>query len=362
MKESAIGAASVRIGINGFGRIGRAVAKIATARSGFQLVAINEINDDIDSAIYLYNYDTTYGRANMPLFRGETDNSVVSGDASATVYHCRSANDVPWEKHNVDILIDSSGVADNVTACRHLVASERITKAIITHVPETGVDRFVVMGVNDAEYDPTIDHIVSTVICDANAIAHVLSALETEYGIESGFVTTLHPWLSYQNLVDGPVPWQASPGAYWKDFSLGRSSIGTLIPKNTTAVSCLSTIMPDVEQKLRGFSYRVPTDVVCSADLTLTLRHYVNLEQITEFLRNTFSGSQYVKMNDDALVSVDFKGMPYSAVIDARWVQVLDGRLVKLVLWYDNEFGYSSRVVDAAAMMASGFNTHVDQS
>jgi glyceraldehyde 3-phosphate dehydrogenase len=342
----------VKIGINGFGRIGRAVAKIAAERSDLHVVAINELNNDLDNAIYLYNYDTTYGRANVPLARGDAENTVNFGTKTATFHHCRDVKDVPWEAHDIDIVIDSSGVSDNVAGCRALVGAGRVAKTIITHVPDSGVDRFIVMGVNEDEYDPTTDHVVSSVICDTNAIAHVLSALEGEYGIDSGFVTTLHPWLSYQNLVDSPVPWQASPGAYWKDYSLGRSSVGSLIPKNTTAVTCLATVMPDVEQKLRGFSYRVPTDVVCSADLTLTMSESVTLEQVTGFLRDRFAGSPFVTVNDDALVSVDFKGMPQSAVLDARWLQVLDNRMIKLILWYDNEWGYSNRVIDITTMMA----------
>lgn len=343
---------SVRIGINGFGRIGRAVAKIATQRSGIDLVAVNELNDNIDNAIYLYNYDTTYGRTDPPAVRGSAENAVVMGHSTATFYHATSASDVPWEAHGVDILIDATGISENVAACRQLLDTGRIDKAIVTHAPKTGVDRYILMGVNDAEYNPSADDLVSSVICDSNAIAIVLAALEEKYGIESGFVTTLHPWLSYQNLVDGPVPWQASPGAYWTDFSLGRSSIGTLIPKNTTAVTCLGHVMPEIEARLSGFSYRIPTDVVCTADMTITLRQSVDLEQLSGFLRTQFAGSPYVKVNDEALVSVDFKGMPYSAVIDARWLQVLNDRLIKVVLWYDNEFGYSSRVVDIVSMMA----------
>lgn len=342
----------IRLGINGFGRIGRGVVRLAASNPGFEIAVVNELSDDINNAIYLYNYDSTYGRTKPLAKPGEIENSVEFNGNTAIFYNHKKSTQVPWEKHGVDIVIDATGITENVAACNVLVNEGRVRKAIVTHSPNDGVDRYIVMGVNDDEYDPDSDHVVSSAICDTNAIAHVLKALDEGFGIVTGFVTTLHPWLSYQNLVDGPVNWQSLPGAYWKDFSLGRSSIGALIPKNTTAVSCLRPILPDIEKRLSGFSYRIPTDVVCTADLSIELDKTLGLEELEEFLTTRFSNSHYVSINHDALVSVDFKGEPYSAVLDARWTQVLDGRLVKLVLWYDNEWGYSSRVLDIAALMA----------
>ncbi|MGI9288757.1 MAG: glyceraldehyde 3-phosphate dehydrogenase NAD-binding domain-containing protein [Pseudomonadales bacterium] len=342
----------IRLGINGFGRIGRCIARIATTNSEFEIAAVNELNDDVENAVYLYNYDSTYGRAQSLADLSKNGNRVRFDDREAQFYCYQKCDDVPWQDTTVDIVIDATGIAENVQGCRSLVNSEKARKAIITHSPESGVDRYIVMGVNCDDYNPQRDHVVSTTICDTNAIAHVLKALDDHFGIVNGFVTTLHPWLSYQNLVDGPVAWQSSPGAYWKDFSLGRSSIGALIPKNTTAVSCLRPVLPDIEPRLNGFSYRTPTDVVCSADLSITLESTVELEQLQAFLADRFSGSPYCAINHGPLVSVDFKGQPYSAVLDARWLQILNHKLVKIVLWYDNEWGYSSRVLDLARLMA----------
>lgn len=341
----------IRLGINGFGRIGRCIARIATSGIDFDIVAVNELNDDVANAVYLYNYDSTYGRSQNSAKVSQHGNTVQFDDSEAKFYCYKKCDDVPWHERGVDIVIDATGISENVLACNALVNSAQVRKAIITHSPEAGVDRYIVMGVNSDDYNPRSDHVVSTTICDTNAIAHVLKALEDRFGVANGFVTTLHPWLSYQNLVDGPVNWQSSPGAYWKDFSLGRSSIGALIPKNTTAVSCLRPVLPHLAPRLSGFSYRTPTDVVCSADLSITLEAEVDLNQLEAFLVDHFSASPYFKINYDPLVSVDFKGEPYSAVLDARWLQVLDRKLVKIVLWYDNEWGYSSRVLDLARLM-----------
>ena len=199
---------------------------------------------------------------------------------------------------------------------------------------------------------PTTDHVVSATICDANAIAHPLKALDRHFGVESGFITTLHPWLSYQNLVDGILPWQLVPGHYWKDFSLGRTSVGTLIPKNTTAVTALAPILPGVASRLGGFSYRIPTQIVSSADLSVRLRRQTSAGELRDYFHSCFDNSPYVDLNDEPLVGVDFTGNPNSATIDTRWLQVVDGRMVKIVLWYDNEWGYSCRVIDLARVMA----------
>ncbi len=348
----AAGGETRRVAINGFGRIGRCVAKQFVEDDRFELVAINELADDVDNLVYLYNYDSHYGRATPPAERIGNESTMKVDGQTVHIYSQEDVASVGWEDHNVDILIDSSGVTDNVTGCRSLTDSGRVAKAIITHSPSSGVDRYVIMGVNDESYDGGQDHVVSNTICDANAVAHALKALDDEYGIERGMVTTLHPWLSFQNLVDGPVPWQARPGAYWSDFSLGRSSVNALIPKNTTVVTALDPIMPQITAKMSAVSFRVPTQVVCAADLTIEVGRPTNVPEVKRFLENRFQHSPHVVLNTESLVSTDFVGQRHSAAIDARWIQVVDERLVKLILWYDNEWGYAARVIDLAAMMA----------
>lgn len=342
-----------KIAINGFGRIGRCVAKQVVADDSLQLVAVNDLADDVDNLVYLYNYDSHYGRAEPKAERiGDTGRFDLAGDE--VVFHNQAqVADVDWAEHGVDILIDASGVTDNVLGCRKLTESGTVAKAVITHSPSDGVDQYIIMGVNDDIYDPESHDVVSNTICDANAVAHALTALDEEYKVTRGMVTTLHPWLSFQNLVDGPVPWQARPGAYWSDFSLGRSSVNALIPKNTTVITALEPIMPELAKTVSAVSFRVPTQVVCAADLSIEIEKGTNPDDLRAYLTERFADSKYVSLNDESLVSTDFIGQPTSAVIDSRWIQVVDETLVKMILWYDNEWGYAARVIDLVKMMGS---------
>jgi glyceraldehyde 3-phosphate dehydrogenase len=350
----------LRVGINGFGRIGRCIARQLAADPLLHLVAVNDLADSAENFVYLYNYDSTYGRAAVSAQPGPGRDRFRIGEREVRFSSHGRVAAVPWKDAGVDIVVDATGVYDNVVGVRELVDAGIIGKAIITHSPDSGVDRYVIMGVNDAQYRPDADHVVSTTICDANAVAQALHALHEQYGIERGFVTTLHPWLSYQNLVDGPVSWQAVPGAYWKDFSLGRASTNTLIPKNTTVISALRPVLPEIERRLAGFSFRTPTQIVCAADLTIELQRPTTAEQLLGYFEERFAGSPYVLLNRDARVGMDFTAETYSAAIDTRWIQVLDGRLVKLVLWYDNEWGYSARVIDLARLMARTMTAAAD--
>ena len=341
----------IRIGLNGFGRIGRCLARIVGERPGFEIVAVNDLSDQTN-LVYLYNYDSTYGKA--PQRARLSPDSGVSLHGREVGFHSeRLITDVPWDDYEVDVLVDATGVHDNVIGARKLINSEQVPKAIVTHSPPDEVDRYVIMGVNDHEYDHDSDHLLSSTICDANAIAHVLMALDDDFGVTGGLVTTLHPWLSYQNLVDGPVAWQRFPGAYWSDYALGRSSVMSMIAKNTTAVSALQPIMPDIEQRLEAISFRIPTSIVSIADLSLHLGRATDVDEVISMLEARFGDSPYVHLNSEQLISVDYAGEPYSAVIDLNWIRISGDRLVKMVLWYDNEWGYSSRVLDLAALVVA---------
>jgi len=346
----------IRLGINGFGRIGRCVARLAAQSDEFEIAAVNDLAADVANLAYLYNYDSTYGR---PRQRAEADpvrSAVTFGAGMIPFFHQASSVEVPWSDSGIDVLVDATGVADNIAANRKLVDAGTIKYVILTHAPESGADRHIIMGVNDGDFAPERDRVISASICDANAIAHPLRALEKRFGIESGFVTTLHPWLSYQNLVDAPVAWQSRPGLFWADFSLGRMSTGTLIPKGTTAVSVLRPVLPETAAKLAGFSYRTPTHIVCSADITLRLSSETTGEELTDFLVRHFEGSPYVGINFESLVGIDYLGDSRSAVIDAQWLQVLQGNMVRIVLWYDNEFAYGNRVLDIARLVSRSPN------
>jgi len=342
---------TIRIGLNGFGRIGRCVTRIAGERIEFEIVAVNDLSDR-QNLVYLYNYDSTYGKAKR---RAELDSDGgLRVHGSGVGFHSeRLVTDVPWEAYEVDVLVEATGVHDNVVGARKLIDADRVRKAVITHSPPDEVDRYVIMGVNDHEYDPNSDHLVSSTICDANAIAHVLVALEEAFGVTGGLVTTMHPWLSYQNLVDGPVGFQRFPGDYWSDYALGRSSVMSMIAKNTTAVTALQPILPELERRIEAISFRIPTGIVSIADLSLQLGRPTDVDQVISMLQGRFGESPYVHLNSEQLVSVDYAGEPYSAVIDLNWIRMSGDRLLKMVLWYDNEWGYSSRVLDLAALVGS---------
>lgn len=341
---------ALKLGINGFGRIGRSITRIAANDDRFEIAAVNDISD-ATNLIYLYNYDSTYGRANPPAELDESKQLASFGDDPARFFSARRITDVPWADFGVDVLVDASGVHENLLGARELVDAGLVRKVIVTNSPPSGVDRYVIMGVNDSDYDTETDHIISNTICDANAIAHVLKALDSKFGVETGFITTLHPWLSYQNVVDGPVGFQRFPGAYWDEYSLGRSCVSAMIPKRTTAVTALRPILPAVEDRLTGFSFRTPTSIVSIADLSLGLGQDTTVEEVVDFIGERFAGSPYVKLNREPLVSTDYVGDTASAVIDMRWIQMSGTRMVKLVLWYDNEWGYSSRVLDLARLL-----------
>lgn len=342
---------SIRIGLNGFGRIGRCVTRVAGERPNFEIVAVNDLSNP-QNLVYLYNYDSTYGKA-KPRAEIDGDGRVSLLGAEVGFHSERFITDVPWESYGVDVLVDATGVHDNVVGARKLIGSDRVAKAIITHSPPDEVDRYVIMGVNDHEYDHESDHLVSSTICDANAIAHVLVALEDSFGVTGGLVTTMHPWLSYQNLVDGPVGFQRFPGAYWSDYALGRSSVANMIAKTTTAVTALQPILPELERRIEAISFRIPTAIVSIADLSLQLDRPTDVDQVISMLEDRFAGSPYVHLNSEQLVSVDYAGEPYSAVIDLNWIRMSGNQLLKMILWYDNEWGYSSRVLDLAALVAA---------
>jgi len=331
-----------KIGINGFGRIGRTITRINKLQSRFDIVAINDIDPYVDNMTYLLKYDSTYGK-----FPGEVknnQNAIYIDDAKIQYFSQPELHEVDWGSLDVDLVIDSSGVTSNIENAKKLVAKKNsVKKVIVTHSSEI-TDKEIIMGVNHDTLEAT-DQVVSNSICDANALAHVLQWIDDEYKILSGSITTLHPWLSYQNLVDGPAISKSRPGVVWKDFALGRASSDSLIPKNTSAVSAVEKVLPRLKDKLMSFSYRVPTDIVASSDITLNTSSHPTQEELKVFLESKINQSKYIRANYESLVSLDYEEEEVSAVLDMQWLQVGNG-MMKLVLWYDNEWGYSARTLD----------------
>ncbi|NMC47854.1 MAG: aldehyde dehydrogenase [Desulfovibrio sp.] len=333
----------IRIGLNGFGRIGRTLTRILRQVNDLELVMINDVNPFVENMAYLLRYDSTYGKFDGTIDVGP---SSIEINGKSVAYNAEACIEkAPWAEAGVDLIIDASGVTRNVTGARELTESGKVKKVVVTHSSEY-VDKEIVMGVNDSTLTPA-DKIVSNSICDANAIAHVLHWIDGQYTIRSGSVTTLHPWLSYQNITDGPSISQSNPGCVWKDFALGRASVGCVIPKNTTAVTAVEKILPGIKGKLHSFSYRIPTDVVASSDIVIWTQDVPSPEEFRRFLDERLARSPYVRANTESLVSQDYEREEASAIIDMQWTGMVNGTM-KLILWYDNEWGYSCRVLDLA--------------
>lgn len=349
----------IRVGINGFGRIGRAVFRNNLEKKYFVVVAINDVNPDNDNIVYTLNYDTLYDR--LPgLYRLDGSSIFSPEGAEIVLSHEQSIDQVDWAAQNVDIVIDASGVYKNVLNAQNLIAGGTVRKVIVTHSPEN-VDFTMVLGANEGELDTNSHHVISSSICDATAIAPVLKTISKNFGIEYGYATTLHPWLNYQNLMDGPASSWSVPGQIYHHFALGRSAIGNMIPKPTTAISATCKVLraENITEKIIGsFSYRTPTAIVGSADLTLHLSKSATKDEVIDIFRKIEEVQQWhiIHNNLEPLVSLDFKKCDYSAVIDHRWTDIVHGRMLKLVLWYDNEWGYAARVLDQVRFITQQVN------
>jgi len=343
----------IRIGINGFGRIGRAVARICQEDDELKIAAVNDVDSNIKNHAYLFEYDTTYGR-----YDGEVSvngDVVTIDDNPIRFYTEEQIENVPWEDHDVDVVVGASGVKRNVLRSRELVEKDCISKVVITHEPDEGLDQTIIFGVNQDDYDPDEHDIVGSSICDANALAPAINLLDEEFGVKQGFVTTLHPWLSYQNLVDGSIQSVSSPGHLWDDFQLGRASDKNLIPKDTTAVEAIGAVRPEIPQKVKAISFRIPTAIVSSSDVTLRLDNHTTTDEVKQlFKKRSEEQPRIFGYNEKPLVSSDFKSIEQSMFFDARWADVQQGDNLHMILWYDNEWGYSERVVDTVRFVMTG--------
>jgi len=344
----------VLVGINGFGRIGRALCRVLLEEwDNYDIAVINDINPDIRHLAYLLSHDSLYGT--LPYDVTVKGNYlVIDGKKKIAIYHEKKIDAVPWKKHSVSYCIDASGVHENIMRAPRLKGIVR--NVIVTNSPnEKHVDRTVIVGVNENDIDPQKDFIISSSICDALALAPVMKVLDERYGVVRGFVTTLHPWLSYQNLLDGAAPPVSYPGYDDVHYACGRASPFSLLPKPTTVVSATCKVLQNLNGKLRCFSYRVPTSTVSSSDVSVVLSKQTTEKELNALFEKAAQSQKYAifSVNHKPLVSIDFKGSPYSVVVDGRWTMVQDGTHVKLVLWYDNEWGYSSRVVDLVDTLVS---------
>jgi glyceraldehyde 3-phosphate dehydrogenase len=332
---------STRIGINGFGRIGRQSLKAILERHGdvLEVVAINDLAPTATNA-HLFRYDSTYGR-----YRGE----VTAGEASITVdgHEIKALSEkdpaaLPWGDLGVDIVIESTGIfTDADKAAAHRAAGAR---KVIISAPARGEDVTLVLGVNEGVYDAEQHHIVSNASCTTNGLALPAKVIFDAFGIERGLMTTVHSYTNDQNVLD----------VFHKDLRRARSAGQNIIPTSTGAARALSLVIPELKGRFDGFSLRVPTPTVSVIDFVAITERPVSAESANQALRAASEGPMrgLLGITDEELVSMDFKGDERSSIVDGPSTMVTGDRMLKIIAWYDNEWGYSCRVADLAAFIA----------
>lgn len=325
---------AIKVGINGFGRIGRLVFRAAVAQpEKFEIVGINDPFIDVDYMVYMTKYDTMHGR-----FDGEVstdgDKLVVNGKA-INVSACMNPEEIPWAKWGVDYVVESTGVFTTVDkASAHLKAG---AKKVVISAPSKDAPMFV-MGVNQEKYTKDMD-IVSNASCTTNCLAPLAKVINDNFGIADGLMTTIHSTTATQKTVDGPSK---------KDWRGGRAAAGNIIPSSTGAAKAVGKVIPELNGKLTGMSFRVPTPNVSVVDLTARLEKPATYAQICDAIKAAAEGELkgVLGYTEDAVVSTDFNGEVLTSVFDAKAGIALNDNFVKLVAWYDNEVGYSNKVLD----------------
>ncbi len=331
----------LKIAINGFGRIGRLVYRVAHQRKNIDIVAINDLVP-ADNLAYLLKFDTVHGR-----FEGKIEHSpsalMVDGKKTQ-VFAEKDPSLLPWRGLGIDYVIESTGrFTKKEDANKHLVAGAR--RVILTAPPKDALPLFV-MGVNHKKYNPKTDFVVSNASCTTNCLAPLAKVLLDRFGIEEALMTTVHSLTASQPTVDGPSH---------KDWRGGRAAGFNIIPSSTGAAKAVAKCIPEVEGKLTGMAFRVPTIDVSAVDLTVKVSKETNYEEIAKAMKEASEGEMKGIINycDEEVVSSDFIGSSYSCIFDKLAGIALNSRFYKLIAWYDNEFGYSNRVVDLAEYMAS---------
>jgi glyceraldehyde 3-phosphate dehydrogenase len=333
---------STRVAINGFGRVGRSVLRAAYAQSApFEIVAINDITEPAVLA-HLLRYDSVYGP--FPGVVEVHDGDLVIDGHTIRALAEKSVAELPWSDLGVDVVIESTGkFRTREAAAGHIEAGAR---KVIVSAPGRGpepLDATVVLGVNfDEVYDPELHHIISNASCTTNCLAPVAKVLHETVGIRHGLMTTVHAYTADQNLLDGPH----------KDLRRARAAALNLVPTSTGAATAVGLVIPDLDGRLAGFAIRVPTPTGSLVDLTVEAERATTVEEINAAMREAAEhGSLHgiLRYTEEEIVSSDIVGSPFSSIFDAGLTNVIDGTQVKVVSWYDNEWGYSSRLVDLAA-------------
>src|SRR6195952_4017522 len=331
---------SVRVGINGFGRIGRNIMRAALGDKTIDFVAVNDLTS-AHTLAHLLKYDSVLGNLHAKVENKE-DTIAVDGD-EFKVLQFRDPAQLPWKDLGVDVVFESTGLFTNRdAAAKHLAAGAK--KVVIT-APAKSPDFSVVLGVNDELYDPSKHHIISNASCTTNGLAPLAKVLHQTFGIKKGWMTTIHSYTNDQQLLDLPH----------KDLRRARAAALSMIPTTTGAAVAVGEVLPELKGKLDGFAMRVPTPNVSVVDLAALVDKKTTAEEVNAALKEAADGSLkgILEYSTDELVSIDFKGNPRSSILDAAYTKVMDGDFVKVLSWYDNEWGYSNRCVDLLRLLVA---------
>ncbi|WP_069840105.1 glyceraldehyde-3-phosphate dehydrogenase [Bacillus sp. F56] len=330
----------VKVAINGFGRIGRMVFRKAMLDDQIQIVAINA-SYSAETLAHLIKYDTIHGRYDKEVVAGE-DSLIVNGK-KVLLLNSRDPKQLPWREYDIDIVVEATGKFNSKDkAMGHIEAG---AKKVILTAPGKNEDVTIVMGVNEDQFDAERHVIISNASCTTNCLAPVVKVLDEEFGIERGLMTTVHAYTNDQKNIDNPH----------KDLRRARACGESIIPTTTGAAKALSLVLPHLKGKLHGLALRVPVPNVSLVDLVVDLKTDVTAEDVNEAFKRAAKTSMYgvLDYSDEPLVSTDYNTNPHSAVIDGLTTMVMEDRKVKVLAWYDNEWGYSCRVVDLIRHVAA---------
>jgi glyceraldehyde 3-phosphate dehydrogenase len=329
---------AVRIGINGFGRIGRNIMRAAMGDKNIDFVAVNDLTS-AKTLAHLLKYDSVLGNLQATV-EAKADSISVDGD-EFKVLSIRDPAQLPWKDLGVDIVFESTGLfTERAGAAKHIAAGAK--KVVIT-APAKGPDLTIVLGVNDEKYDPQHHHIISNASCTTNCLAPLAKVIHESFGIKKGWMTTIHSYTNDQQLLDLPH----------KDLRRARAAGLSMIPTTTGAALAVGEVLPELKGKLDGFAMRVPTPNVSVVDLAALVDKKTSGDEVNAALKQAAEGplKGILQFSTEELVSIDFKGNPHSSIVDAPYTKVMDGDFVKVLSWYDNEWGYSNRCVDLLRLL-----------
>ena len=324
---------AIKVGINGFGRIGRNIMRAAMDDSSIDIVAVNDLTDARTLA-HLLKYDSILG--NLKADITASGDKITVGRDEFQVLSIKDPAQLPWRSLGVDVVFESTGIFTNRDgAAKHLAAG--VKKVVIT-APAKGPDLTVVLGVNEDKYDPATHHIISNASCTTNCLAPIAKVLHESFGIRKGWMTTVHSYTNDQQLLDLPH----------KDLRRARAAALSIIPTTTGAALAVGEVLPEIKGRLDGISMRVPTPNVSVVDLAVLVDKKTSKEEVNAAFKTAADGKLkgLLEYTEEELVSVDFRGNPHSSIVDSSYTSVMDGDFIKVLSWYDNEWGYSNRCVD----------------